>query len=130
MAKAKKAAKKKSVSKRKGANNSVPALPTGYRVIGRAASWDFERHPVINGVRGPIKEFAVKRGTKDEYDTRTMIVNDEEIGAVTVWESTDLADFFDQTEDGDIVRIEYLGEVPAKKKGQKPLRQFQCSVKE
>jgi hypothetical protein len=107
-------------------------VPAGYRVIGRAASWDMEKNPVIEGVRGKIKEVTFNdKETGEERTINTMIVQDEELGAVVVWESGMLRDFFDQTEEGDTVRIEYLGtEKKAAKKGHNPAKLFNCLVKD
>lgn len=127
--KAKKSTKKAVVKKAKRASNKLPTLPGGYKVIGRAPNWDVEKHPVIEGERGEAREVTLDAGTKKEREIRTMIVQDGEIGAVTVWESAGLKDLFDQTEDGDVVRIEYLGEGTAKK-GQNAMRMFQCALKE
>jgi hypothetical protein len=89
---------------------AAPVLPNGYKVIGRAPNWDVDKHPVVEGERGEsVKSVTMDEGTKKEREVRTFIVQDEEIGAVTVWESGMLRDLFDQTEAGDKVRIEYLG---------------------
>lgn len=131
MAKSKAKAKGKA---KKVARGKVPTLPSGYKVIGRAPSWDFEKHPVLEGVRGEDKEIEFqqpkKKGQKkaESRTVRTMIVNDETLGPVTVWESTMLSDFFDQTEDGDQVRIEFLGFGNAKP-GQNAPKLFNCAVK-
>src|SRR5687768_12795366 len=122
--KAKKPAKKAAKAKRSKANNKLPTLPGGYKVIGRAPNWDADSHPIIEGERGPARVVTIKAGTAEERDVRTVIVQDSTIGAVTVWESADLSAFFDQTEDGDKVRIEFLGEAPAKKKDQKGMRMY------
>jgi hypothetical protein len=122
-------AAKKSASKSK-----TPTLPSGYKVIGRAPNWDPEKDGVISGERGPTREvdFAqpAKKGQKkgETRTVRTMVVNDETIGAVTVWESGMLTDFFDQTEEGDDVRIEFLG-LGRAKPGQNAPKLFSCGVK-
>jgi hypothetical protein len=54
----------------------------------------------------------------------------EELGAVNVWESAGLRDLFEQTEDGDVVRLEYTHTLPPRKKGQQGMRVFSCAVKE
>jgi len=119
MAKAK--AKAKSVSK----SNS---LPNGYKVIGRAPAWDHEKHPVLCGERGPTQEVTFDKGTKKERTQRLCVVQDETLGAVTLWESSTLRDFFDQTEEGNDIRVEFLGMGPAKK-GQNPPKLFSTGVK-
>lgn len=130
MAKAKSKVKAKAKSKSRTAT-----LPNGYKVIGRAPNWDMEKHPVIEGERGEDKEIPftqppAKRGGKPTVrKVRTFIVNDETLGPVNVWESGGLRDLFDQTEDGEVVRIEYLGMGKAKK-GQNAPRLFQCSLKQ
>jgi hypothetical protein len=124
MAKAKAKAKAKSKAKSKPIT-----LPSGYKVIGRAANWDIEKHPVIEGERSEAREVTFDEGTKKERTVRTMIVVDETLGALTVWESGGLRDLFDQTEEGDVIRIEYLGLGKAKK-GQNAPRLFSCAMKE
>lgn len=128
MAKAKAKASKKSAKKsvkRKG------TLPEGYKVIGRAASWDMDKHPVIEGPRGEIHEIEMpkKKGEKKAQIRRNFVLTDETIGAVTVWESTMLKDAFAQSEDGNVLRIEFLGLGDAKK-GQNAPRLFNVMLKE
>lgn len=84
-------------------------LPNGYKVIGRAPNWDPEKDSVVEGKRGPTREITMDEGKKKERTLRNCIVQDDTLGAVTVWESGMLRDFFDDTEDGDMVRIEFLG---------------------
>jgi len=134
MAKAKSKSKLKAKSNAKLNRKSVaksPTLPSGYKVIGRAPNWDPEKDEVIEGERGETKEVTfnegVKKGPNKERVVRTMIVQDETIGAVNVWESGMLRDLFDQTEAGDKVRIEYLGLGQAKK-GQNAPKLFSCGV--
>jgi hypothetical protein len=111
---------------------SPSKVPAGYRVIGRAASWDMDKHPVLEGERGKTKEVTfTDKETGEERTINTMIVQDEELGAVVVWESGMLRDFFDQTDEGDVVRIEYLGIDKKKpKKGHNPAKLFHCLVKD
>jgi hypothetical protein len=126
-------AKAKAKSKGKKAAGKKPkpiTLPNGYKVIGRAPNWDFNKNPVIEGERSDAREVVFDEGTKKERSVRTMIVSDEELGAVTVWESGGLRDLFDQTVEGQTVRIEYLGEATSKKKGQNAMRLFSCAVKD
>jgi hypothetical protein len=104
-------------------------LPNGYKVIGRVPNWDMEEHPIIEGERSDAREVVFDEGTKKERTLRTMTVVDETIGAVSVWEATGTRDLFDQTEPGDVVRIEFLG-LAAKVKGKNQMRLFSCSVKE
>lgn len=127
MATAKKSSKKssKKVAKRDGGIK----LPNGYKTIGRAPNWDHEKNPIIEGERGPAREVTMHEGTKKEYTTKTMTVNDNTIGAVTVWCSAMLEQTFDETDEGDVVRIEFLGYGPSKK-GQQPAKLFACAVKE
>lgn len=122
--------KAKAATKRKAKFNmkTAPQLPNGYKVIGRAPNWDVEKHPVIEGVRGKAKSVVMNEGTKKEYEVRTMIVTDDEVGAVTVWESALLTDLFDNTDDGDNIRIEFNGYGP-KKPGQNPPKLFTCGIK-
>lgn len=124
---AKKAAKK--VAKR-GKKSAAVHLPDGYKVIGRAPNWDVDKNPTIEGVRGEVKVVTLNAGTKQEKETNCMVVVTEELGALTVWESAGLRDLFEQTEDGDTVRIEYVETLPARKKGQQGMRVFSCAVKE
>lgn len=132
---AKSKSKSQPKSKRKVVANKVPTLPSGYRVVGRTPSWEIEKNPVIAGERGPTNEveFAqpLKKGQKkaEVRTVRTVVVNDETIGPVTVWESGMLRDFFDQTSEGDNVRIEFLGYGNAKP-GQNAPKLFSCGVKD
>jgi len=119
----------KSASKQKRNSNELPQLPTGYKTIGRAPNWDVDKAKIIEGERSRIKNVTMYKGTPDEYQTRTMIVHDKRIGSKTVWESRDLEDLFDQSDEGDIVRIEFKGTLPAKK-GMKPQKLFACGIKE
>lgn len=132
MAKAKAKSKAKATSKRKSKSSS-PTLPSGYKVIGRAPNWDPEKITVIDGERGETKEVVfnegVKKGANKERTVRTFIVQDEEHGALNVWESGMLRDLFDQTEPGDKVRIEFLGYGTAKK-GQNAPKLFSCGIAE
>lgn len=131
MAKAK--AKAKAKSKAGKSKSKSVTLPNGYKVIGRAPNWDMEKHPVIEGVRGEEKEVVFtdpkKKGKEAKRTVRTFVLMDDTIGAVNVWESGGLRDLFDQTQDGDHIRIEFLGLGDAKK-GQNPPRLFSCSMKE
>lgn len=104
-------------------------LPNGYKIIGRAPSWDVEKNSVLEGERGAVSSITFDKGTKKERDQRIMIVQDKTLGAVTVWESSMLKDMFDQTSDGDTVRIEFLGYGEAKK-GQQAAKLFSVAVKE
>lgn len=126
MAKSKAPAKAKAKVK-----STAPTLPSGYKVIGRAPNWDVEKNPKIAGVRGPASEvpFAPKKKGEKKRTVRTMVVTDETIGPVNVWESGMLRDLFDQTEEGDEISIEYLGLGEAKK-GQNAPRMFVCGKKE
>jgi hypothetical protein len=133
MAKSKSKTASKSKAKLKVVSNKAPTLPSGYRVIGRAPNWDIEKNPVISGERGPTVEVKFtdppKKGEKKPKVrlVRTCVVTDEVIGPVNVWESGMLKDFFDQTEDGDNVRIEFRGYGQAKR-GQNAPKLFTCGV--
>lgn len=116
-------------SKTKTRSTGGVTLPGGYKVIGRAPNWDFEKHSVLEGVRGETHEIKMDEGTKKERTQRNTVVTSGELGAVTVWESATLRDFFDQTEDGDTVRLEYLGLGTAKRKGQNAPKLFAAAVK-
>jgi hypothetical protein len=118
MAKAKAKAKAKVKAKVK-----TISLPAGYKALERHPSWDFEKNPVIEGVRGKTFTKTGKYG-KQRYCT----IDDATLSLVTVWESGMLSDFFDQTSENDSVRIEYLGLGQAKK-DQKPPRLFSVGVK-
>jgi hypothetical protein len=119
---------KQKQSKAKQTKSASVKLPTGYKVIGRAPAWDVEKHPVIQGVRGKVKPVTVNRGTDDEYTTETMIINDHVLGRVTVWRSAFLEPLFEETDDGDSVRVEFLGYGDAKK-GQSAPKMFDVSTK-
>lgn len=121
---------KKVAKTARGKKGAAVHLPDGYKVIGRAPNWDVDKHPVIEGIRGETKEVTLNEGTKSEKDTNCMVVVTEEFGALTVWESAGLRDLFSQTEDGDVVRIEYVETLAPRKKGQQGMRVFSCAVKE
>lgn len=130
---AKKAAKKviaKTAKRGKKSNGAAVHLPDGYKVIGRAPNWDVEKYPTIEGVRGEVKTVTLNAGSKSEKDTNCMVVVTEELGALTVWESAGLRDLFEQTDDGDTVRIEFVETLAPRKKGQQGMRVFSCAVKE
>ncbi len=120
----------KTKGKAKGKAVAAPKLPNGYKVIGRAPNWDFETDAVVQGIRGEIREVVMDEGTKKERTVRNFIVQDDSLGAVTVWESGGLRDLFDQTEEGDDVIIEYLGVAKSAKKGQNPMKLFSCGKRE
>lgn len=119
----------KKIAKRSKKSSGGVQLPDGYKVIGRAPNWDVDKHPVIEGVRGETKAVTLNEGTKQEKETNCMVVVTEELGALTVWESAGLRDLFEQTEDGDTVRIEYVETLEPRKKGQQGMRVFSCAVK-
>lgn len=121
---------KKSAKKAAKKSSKAVHLPDGYKVIGRAPNWDVDKHPVIEGVRGETKAVTLNEGTKQEKETNCMVVVTEELGAITVWESAGLRDLFEQTEDGDTVRIEYVQTLAPRKKGQQGMRVFSCALKE
>ena len=121
---------KKSAKKAAKKGGKAVHLPDGYKVIGRAPNWDVDKHPMIEGVRGETKAVTLNEGTKQEKETNCMVVVTEELGAVTVWESAGLRDLFEQTEDGDTVRIEYVETLAPRKKGQQGMRVFSCALKE
>lgn len=125
MAKAKAKAKSKVKAKAKAA---VHTLPSGFKVIGRAPNWDPEKNNVLEGERGETQEVTFDKGTRKERTQRLCIVQDDELGAVTLWESSMLKDLFDQTEDGDVIRVEFLG-YGEKKKGQNAPKLFSVGVK-
>lgn len=126
----KKASKKVAKTAKRGKKQAAVHLPDGYKVIGRAPNWDIDKYPTLEGVRGETKAVTLNPGTKNEKETNCMVVVTEEIGAVTVWESAGLRDLFEQTEDGDVVRIEFVETLAPRKKGQQGMRVFSCSVKE
>lgn len=122
---------KKKVAKKKVAKKAKPiSLPNGYKVIGRSPNWDVDKNPVIEGERSETREVVFNEGKRDERTVRCFIVTDQELGAVTVWESTGLRDLFDQTEEGNTVRIEYLGVSETHRKGQQPMKLFNCAMKD
>lgn len=107
------------------------SLPEGYKVIGRAPPWDVDKYPVIEGERGPTVSVKMppKKGQKKGDVRENFVLQDETIGAVTVWRSSMLGDAFDQTEEGNVLRIEFLG-YGEKKKGQNPAKLFSVMRKE
>lgn len=100
----------------------TPNIPAGYKVIERAPNWDFEKNPIIAGRRGETKEITMDRGKHSEREVRNFILEDKVIGDVVVWESSGLRELFDRTDDGDDIRIEYLGlgDVPVNRDTGKP----------
>jgi len=127
MASRKKASKKVARSTKK--TSAAARLPEGYKVIERSPNWDCEKDPVIEGIRGEVKTRAFKRDGKTQT-TRYFVVEDATLGATTVFEAAGLRDLFEQTSAGDNVRIEYIGTTPPTKKGNNPMRNFSCAVKE
>lgn len=125
-------AKAKSKAKGKKSTKRTSTLPDGYKVIGRAAPWNVDKNPVIEGPRGATQtvEMPKKKGQrKGENIRRNFVITDETIGAVTVWESTMLKDAFEQSDEGDVLRIEFLGYGEAKK-GQNAAKLFNAMKKE
>ena len=102
--------------------------PSGYTVLDRAADWDHDNHPVIEGVRGETEEITVDKGRPSERLQRIMEVKDKTIGAVTVWESGYLRNLFDRTKTGDVVRIEFLGYGDPRTPDESPPKKFTCAV--
>lgn len=125
------ASRKKAVKKAKRSTKKTAAvrLPEGYKVIERSPNWDCEKDPVIEGVRGEIKQRAFKRDGKTQT-TRYVVIEDVKRGPETVFESAGLRDFFEQTSEGDYVRVEFTGTTPPTRKGNNPMRNFSCAVKE
>lgn len=132
MATKKKSTKTQTKTKSKVKRGSVAAvhLPNGFKVIGRAPNWEPEKNPVIEGERGPTNTMTMDEGKKTEREVRNCVVQDAELGAVTVWESGMLRQFFDETDDGDVVRIEFLGLGKPAQRGHNPPKLFSCAVKE
>lgn len=128
MAKAK--AKAKTKGKAAGKKAKPIVLPNGYKVIGRAPNWDMDKNPVVEGERGETRTVTFNEGTKKEESRECFIVNDEELGAVVVWNSTGLRDCFEQTEEGQTVRIEYLGQTKPTRKGYSGMKLFSVGVKD
>jgi hypothetical protein len=93
----------------KGTKTKTAVIPAGYKVIERAPNWDFEKNPVIAGRRGETKDVTMDRGKATEREVRNFIVEDKVVGDVVVWESSGLRELFDRTDDGDDIRIEFLG---------------------
>jgi len=122
-------AKAKAKAKSKSNAASKHQLPNGYKVIGRAPNWDAEKNPVLEGVRGDTQEVVFDKGTRKERTQRLCIVQDETLGAVTLWEASMLKDLFDQTKDGDDIRVEFLG-YGEKKKGQNAPKLYSVGVRE
>jgi hypothetical protein len=117
MAKTQKKTQTKTKSKTK-----TPNIPSGYKIIERAPNWDFEKNPIIAGRRGETKDVTMDRGKETEREVRNFILEDKVIGDVVVWESSGLRELFDRTDEGDDIRIEYLGlgDVPLNRDTGKP----------
>lgn len=120
---------KKQTKTHKKSKSKTPTLPSGFKVIGRAPNWDFEKYPVVVGERGPEHEVIMDKGTKKERTVRNFILQEETLGAVTIWESSMLKQMFDETEEGNNIRIEFLGFGEAKK-GQNAPKLFSCAMKD
>ena len=124
------------LKQRKGAKGKVQRsdveLPDGFKVVGRAPNmeWDLKKNNLLEGERGETREVVFNEGSKKEYVARCCIVVSEELGAVTLWESAGLRDFFDQTEEGQIVRVKFTKELKPMKKGQQGMKVFECAAKD
>lgn len=118
-------AKAKSKSK---ASSKKATLPNGYKSLSsRAPNWDFEKDTVIEGERGEVRDVTFDKGTKKERTVQVMTIDDAKKGKLTVWNSATLRPLFEETEEGDSVRVEYLGLAKAKK-GQNPCKLFDVAV--
>lgn len=116
----------KNVKMKKAIQTAV--LPDGYAVIGRPQNWNPDTNPIITGVRGETHEVVMDKGTKKERTQRNFVLQEDDLGAITIWESSMLKQFFDETEDGDQVRIEFIG-LGEPKKGMQPPKLFVCGIK-
>ncbi len=126
MAKAK--SKAKTSVKAKSSSKSKASLPAGYKALdSRAPKWDFEKNREISGPRSAAREVTFDEGTKKERKARIMVVEDADLGRVTVWESAALRSLFDETEEGDEVFIRFTGYGTAKK-GQNAPKLFETAV--
>ena len=119
----------KKQSKKVATASRTSTLPTGFKVIGRAPNWEYEKYKLVTGTRGETHTIIMDKGKKTEREVRNFILQDEDAGAITIWESSMLKDLFDQTEDGDEISIEFLGFGEARK-GQQPPKLFSCGIKE
>lgn len=124
--------KNRNIAKGKGGKGKDVELPDGFKVVGRAPNmeWDLKKNNLLEGERGETREVVFNEGTKKEYVARCCIVVSEELGAVTLWESTGLRDFFDQTHEGQIVRVKFTKELKPRTKGQQPMKVFECAAKD
>jgi hypothetical protein len=127
MAKQKQKQIKKQTKTHKKSKSKTPTLPSGYKVIGRAPNWDFEKNPVVVGERGAEHKVVMDKGTKKERTVRNFILQEETLGAITIWESSMLKQMFDETDEGHNIRIEFLGYGEAKKNQNAP-KLFSCAV--
>jgi len=118
---------KKQIKTQTKGKSKTPTLPSGFKVIGRAPNWDFEKNPIVVGTRGAEHEVVMDKGTKKERTIRNFILQEETLGAVTIWESSMLKQMFDETEEDQRIRIEFLGYGEAKK-GQNAPKLFSCAV--
>lgn len=126
----KKSKAKSSVSAAQSPRVVRPSAPDGYVSLDRAPNWDHDANPIIKGVRGETEEIVVDKGRPTERLQRSMTVEDETIGAVTVWESGMLRNLFDRTKEGDTVRIEFLGYGEPRNKDEAAPKKFTCAVAE
>lgn len=101
--------------------------PKGFVAIGTLAkSWEFRKHPILTGTIQSFGEVMskFKRGEKQ----RNAIIQSDELGSVTVWESAGTRPLFSLAE-GTRVCVLYEGE--QKIKGRKlPMHAFQVLVAE
>ena len=105
-------------------------LPEGFRVLGRAESHDFDKHPVVEGERGEARTVTFNRGRPNEEDRECFTIISEEFGAETIWYSAGLRELFEGSDEGDYVRIEYTHTLPPRNKGESGMRVFVCGIKE
>lgn len=120
-------AKVKTVAKAATSNGSVQ-LPEGYTAIvgDRGEKWDYEAHPVLEGVVEYVRTVEVGTG-RNKREARIMSVRTADGRLFDVWESAALSEFFNQADEGTEVAIAFRGYVDVGRT--QPMKDFIAGVK-
>lgn len=121
--------KTKSPAAKPSKKAKAASLPAGFRAIHQVPNWEPEKHKVLLGVRGEMQETVFGRGTRKENAQRFFVVDDAKLGEVILRESVNLRPLFEQSKQGDTIRVEFLG-YGEKKIGQNAPRLFNVGIKE
>jgi hypothetical protein len=106
-------------------------LPSGYEAIAVGEfgqPWDFEQHPLLEGVvSGDVR--TVEAGTgKNKRESRVVTIKSDDGALFDVWESAALRGFFEQIEDGVPVAIAFQGYRDIGRP--QPMKVFQAGIRE